>query len=248
MHNLKMDTPQMTKESMLQVARLASGLSIDELSKKTLVRSGILKDLENYDCASCGGIAYARGHLRNIAKVLKIDSKELIADFETKINLETRPIFDRLADNNVTQKIAQKSGLSFKSIGFGVASVAILGVVVFLAMQNTGTGTGIGIGTAVVQKTSPTTSTPSVTTISNGIDLTFVGVYGKSWIGITDKDEKVVFDGILYQGETKKFTNPTELKVTIGNGAAVSYVLNGQDKGVAGKLGEVVHLDLKAGA
>ena len=142
----------------------------------------------------------------------------------------------------MTQKIAQKSGLSFKSIGFGVASVAILGVVVFLAMQNTGTGT------AVVQKTSPTTSTPSVTTISNGIDLTFVGVYGKSWIGITDKDEKVVFDGILYQGETKKFTNPTELKVTIGNGAAVSYVLNGQDKGVAGKLGEVVHLDLKAGA
>ena len=123
MHNLKMDTPQMTKESMLQVARLASGLSIDELSKKTLVRSGILKDLENYDCASCGGIAYARGHLRNIAKVLKIDSKELIADFETKINLETRPIFDRLADNNVTQKITQKSGLSFKSIGFGVASV-----------------------------------------------------------------------------------------------------------------------------
>ena len=235
-----MDSLQMTHESMLQAARLASGLSIEELSKKTLVRSGILKDLENYDCASCGGIAYARGHLRNIAKELKIDSKELIADFETKINLETRPIFDRLADNNVTQKIAQKSGLSFKSIGFGVATVAILGGVVFLAMQNS--------GTAVVQKTSPTTSAQSVSTISNGIDLTFVGVYGKSWIGITDKDENVVFDGILYQGETKKFTNPTELKVTIGNGAAVSYVLNGQDKGVAGKLGEVVHLDLKVGA
>ena len=235
-----MDSLQMAKESMLQAARLASGLSVDELSKKTLVRTGILKDLENYDCASCGGIAYARGHLRNIAKVLKIDSKELIADFETKINLETRPIFDRLADNNVTQKIAQKSGLSFKSIGFGVATVAILGGVVFLAMQNS--------STAVVQKTSPTTSAKSVSTISNGIDLTFVGVYGKSWIGITDKDENVVFDGILYQGETKKFTNPTELKVTIGNGAAVSYVLNGQDKGIAGKLGEVVHLDLKVGA
>ena len=109
-----------------------------------------------------------------------------------------------------------------------------------MAMQNS--------GTAVVQKTSPTTSAQSVSSISNGIDLTFVGVYGKSWIGITDKDENVVFDGILYQGETKKFTNPTELKVTIGNGAAVSYVLNGQDKGVAGKLGEVVHLDLKVGA
>ena len=235
-----MDSLQMTNESMLQAARLASGLSIEELSKKTLVRSGILKDLENYDCASCGGIAYARGHLRNIAKVLKIDSKELIADFETKINLETRPIFDRLADNNVTQKIAQQSGLSFKSIGFGVATVAVLSGVVFLGLQNS--------GTAEVQKISSTTSAPSVSTISNGIDLTFVGVYGKSWIGITDKDENVVFDGILYQGETKKFTNPTELKVIIGNGAAVSYVLNGQDKGVAGKLGEVVHLDLKVGA
>ncbi len=235
-----MDSLQMAKESMLQAARLASGLSVDELSKKTLVRTGILKDLENYDCTSCGGIAYARGHLRNIAKVLKIDSKELIADFETKINLETRPIFDRLADNNVTQKIAQKRGLSFKSLGYGLAAIVVLSGVVFLALTNS--------DTAVVQKTSSTTSTPAVSKVSNGIDLTFVGVYGKSWIGITDKDENVVFDGILYQGETKKFTNPTELKVIIGNGAAVSYVLNGQDKGIAGKLGEVVHLDLKVGA
>jgi hypothetical protein len=130
--------------------------------------------------------------------------------------------------------------LSFKSLGYGLAAIVVLSGVVFLALTNS--------DTAVVQKTSSTTSTPAVSKVSNGIDLTFVGVYGKSWIGITDKDENVVFDGILYQGETKKFTNPTELKVIIGNGAAVSYVLNGQDKGIAGKLGEVVHLDLKVGA
>ena len=127
-----MDSLQMAKESMLQAARLASGLSVDELSKKTLVRTGILKDLENYDCTSCGGIAYARGHLRNIARVLKIDSKELIADFETKINLETRPIFDRLAENNVTQKIVEKSGVSAKKIGVAAAVVILFaGVVLF---------------------------------------------------------------------------------------------------------------------
>ena len=234
-----MDSLQMAKESMLQAARLASGLSVDELSKKTLVRTGILKDLENYDCTSCGGIAYARGHLRNIARVLKIDSKELIADFETKINLETRPIFDRLAENNVTQKIVEKSGVGAKSIGVAAAVVILFAGVVFFAIQNIGSNN---------EQVAANPSTPAVSNVSNGIDLTFVGVYGKSWIGITDKDENVVFDGILYQGETKKFTNPTELKVTIGNGAAVSYVLNGQDKGIAGKLGEVVHLDLKVGA
>lgn len=243
MSTLKLDAPPMAKESVLQAARKNAGLSLEELAQKSLVRAGILKDLENYDCRSCGGIAYARGHIRNIARVLKVNADDLVADFEANTNLEKRPIFDRLAENNVTQKVVERSGLSFKTLGIATGSIILIAVVAFIAFQNRG-----NVGSNSIENSSLNSNSPSVSNLANGIDITFVGVYGKSWIGIVDKDENVVFDGILYQGETKKFTNPTELKITIGNGAAVSYVLNGQDKGVAGKLGEVVHLDLKAGA
>lgn len=243
MSALKLDAPQMAKESVLREARINSGLSIEELAQKSLVRATILKDLENYDCTSCGGIAYARGHIRNIARVLKVNGDDLVSDFEAHTNLEKRPIFDRLAENNVTQRVVERSGLSFKTLAIATGSIALVVMVGFFAFQNKGISVTASDKSTVV-KSLP----PSVANLASGIDITFVGVYGKSWIGIVDKDENVVFDGILYQGETKKFTNPTELKITIGNGAAVSYVLNGQDKGVAGKLGEVVHLDLKAGA
>jgi len=251
MSTLKMDSLQMTKESMLQAARLASGLSVDELSKKTLVRTGILKDLENYDCTSCGGIAYARGHLRNIAKVLKIDSKELIADFETKLEIEKRPIFDRLVDNNIIKtKAKQPITLKNLSILFG-ATLFLVGAIAF-ALQNSDLASSkIKVVTAK-PKPSANSGNQSVATANQAVDgkqnVTFSAINGKSWIGIVDKDDKVIFDATLVQGQSQNFSDLSGMKVTIGNAGAISYLVNGQDKGLAGAVGEVVHLEFKAGA
>ena len=165
-----MDAPEMANESMLQAARLASGLSVDELSKKTLVRTGILKDLENYDCTSCGGVAYARGHLRNIAKELRIDSKELIADFETKLEIEKRPIFDRFVDNNII-KTKVKQPITFKNLSILVGATLFLVGAVAFALQNSGLA---NLKTSVITakpKASSNSGNQSVATPNQAISL-----------------------------------------------------------------------------
>jgi cytoskeletal protein RodZ len=63
----------LTQISQLRAAREASGLSIDQVAKKTNIRAGVIEDLEKNSVEVCGGIAYARGHIRSIAKVIKAD-------------------------------------------------------------------------------------------------------------------------------------------------------------------------------
>ena len=55
---------------LLRQARESVGMSIDELSEQTRIRKSILVDLENDNFNTAGGLAYARGHIRAIAKIL----------------------------------------------------------------------------------------------------------------------------------------------------------------------------------
>lgn len=62
----------------LRRAREASGLSLDEISSRTKIRVRILESIEINDYRSCGGATYARGHVRQMAKVVGLDPDELI--------------------------------------------------------------------------------------------------------------------------------------------------------------------------
>ena len=78
----------MSEISQLQAAREAAGLSVEQVSKKTNIRIGVIEDLEKNSVEVCGGIAYARGHIRSIAKVIKADGDLLVAAIEAAQNIE----------------------------------------------------------------------------------------------------------------------------------------------------------------
>ena len=59
--------------SMISQARISVGLTIDDLSDATNIRSSLLKEMESDDFSNCGGQTYFRGHLRKIASVLGVD-------------------------------------------------------------------------------------------------------------------------------------------------------------------------------
>jgi len=73
----------MSETSSLQQARKAAGLTVEQISSLTNIPSTVIKGLENNSVEICGGIAYARGHIRSIAKAInsksgksaKIDSR-----------------------------------------------------------------------------------------------------------------------------------------------------------------------------
>lgn len=230
----------MSEISQLQAAREAAGLSVEQVSKKTNIRVGVIEDLEKNSVEVCGGIAYARGHIRSIARVIKADGDLLVAAIEAAQNIESRRIIDQLYENNVADRPKEKKVMKFSTLA-GIAAIVLgIGFVITIAVNNAST-TSNKVEITPSQSASPVASNSQLP--NTGVNLVFTGVNGKTWIGIKDSTGKQIFDGQIKSGESQSFTDATSLNVTIGNAAAVKITLNGADLGVAGGYGQVVRFN-----
>src|SRR2546423_7020958 len=77
---------------ILATARVEAGLTIEDVSRETRIRGGLIQAIESDNFAPCGGDVYARGHIRNIAGVVGIDSKPLIAEYDRIHGGEPQPV------------------------------------------------------------------------------------------------------------------------------------------------------------
>ena len=240
----------MTEISSLQQAREAAGLSLEQISALTNIRPRVIKDLENNSVELCGGIAYARGHIRSIVsainqktpKSFKVDADLLVAQMEAAQSEDGRKIIDRLAENNVADKPKEKKRMKFGTLASISAAVLSIGFVAQIAINNV---------SAVNSEVMPVKATNQViaqdgTNTSTGVNLVVTGVSGKSWLGLTNADGEQVFNGQISAGQVATFSDPQLIKAIIGNAGAVRLNLNGADLGVAGADGEVVRLDFDA--
>ena len=230
----------MSEISQLRAAREAAGLTVEQVSNKTNIRAGVIEDLEKNSVEVCGGIAYARGHIRSIARVIKADGDLLVAAIEAAQNIESTKIIDQLYANNVADRPKEKKVMKFSTLAGAAAIILGIGFVISIALGNAST-TKSKIEITPSQSATPSTSATPVA--AGTVNLTITGVSGKTWVGIQDSSGNKIFDGQIKSGETQSFTNANSLKVTIGNGAAVKVSLNGTDLGVAGGYGEVVHVN-----
>ena len=228
----------MSEISQLKAAREAAGLTVEQVSKKTNIRIGVIEDLEKNSVEVCGGIAYARGHIRSIARVIRADGDLLVAAIEAAQNTDSRKIIDQLYDNNIADRPKVKKVMKFSTLAAFAAIVLGIGFVVSIALNNAST-TNSKVEITPSESTAPSAS-PVTTT---GVNLLFTGVSGRTWIGIKDSTGKQIFDGQIKSGESQSFTDANSLNVTIGNAAAVKVTLNGSDLGVAGGYGEVVRFN-----
>jgi cytoskeletal protein RodZ len=240
----------MSEISSLQQAREAAGLSLEQISALTNIRIGVIKDLENNSVELCGGIAYARGHIRSIVsainkktpKSLKFDADLLVAQIEAAQSQDGRKIIEKLAENNVANKPKEKKRMKFGTLASISAAVLSIGFVAQIAINNVSAinseVTSVEVNTKVDQ--------PTVTTAATGVNLVVTGVTGKSWLGLTNADGEQLFNGQISAGQVATFTDPKLIKAIIGNAGAVRLNLNGADLGVVGADGEVVRLDFDA--
>lgn len=65
-------------------ARIAAGMSIDDLAGLTKIRPSILQAMEAGDFSGCGGDVYARGQIRSIAQLIGLDPDEAVARFDAE--------------------------------------------------------------------------------------------------------------------------------------------------------------------
>ncbi len=75
----------MSVGSTLEQARVAAGLTLEDLSQISKLRASILRAMEADDFSHCGGMVYARGQLRALAPVLNLDPDALIAQFGLEV-------------------------------------------------------------------------------------------------------------------------------------------------------------------
>jgi cytoskeletal protein RodZ len=240
----------MEAKSSLAQAREAAGLTVEQISALTNIRAAVIKDLEMNSVEICGGIAYARGHIRTITKVLNqktpksvsFDADLIVAEIEAAQSEDGRKIIDRLAENNVADKPREKKRIKFRTLASISAAVLSIGFVAQVAISNV---SNIDVDTSQITTTRKSFQNEAAS-IPAGVNLVVTGISGKSWIGLTNANGEQVFNGQISSGQVATFTDPKLIKAVIGNAGAVKLNLNGSDLGVAGAEGEVVRLDFDA--
>jgi cytoskeletal protein RodZ len=225
----------MSLGEFLQGARESAGLSIDELSDRTSIRSGLLREIENNNFIHCGGDTYARGHLRNIAAVISVDAQTLIDLYNNEHSTEVRNIHDMLVENNVTKIPTERKTISWKSLA--IASIVVLAVIaggqiIISNSKTTVSPTVITSPTATASAEPSPTSTQTQTTevepsVSGELSLTISAARGNSNIDVVINGASL-YKGPLFQGETKSFSAPNAISIYLSNAGDLDLTLNGE--------------------
>jgi cytoskeleton protein RodZ len=223
---------------VIRSTRENSGYSIADLEQATKIPKYILNDFEQDKFDSAGGNTYARGHIRTLAKFLKIDSEKWLSRFEEQNSEIDRSMSDLLIENNVTPAQPEKRNISYKTLGIAAGIVVVLTIAVPALLSFTNSSNS----SSSTNSNQRGASSSAVATKTSGVVVTISGVSDKSWVGIQDVAGVQVFSGRIAIGQSQTFSNPQQLNVTIGNAGAVNLKVNGKDLGTPGAIGEVVRL------
>jgi cytoskeletal protein RodZ len=247
----------MSLGSVIRQARIDAGLSIDDLSERTSIRAGLLKEIESDDFTKCGGETYARGHLRNIAPLIKMDSQLLLELYENEQSMQPRRIQEMLAENNVMTNPVDKKTISWKTLaGISLSTLALLAAVqIIISNSKTTTVTNPEVVasesatpqpsvTSEAEPTPAATSTPSVVrdtySSGTGVSVSVTAVRANSWLFVSDSNGTTLYSGQVRNGQKLNFSATTRLSLKVGNAGAVDVSVNGKVAQQIGGEGEVV--------
>ncbi|MEI7476455.1 MAG: RodZ domain-containing protein, partial [Actinomycetes bacterium] len=234
-----------------------AGLSIDDLSERTSIRGGLLKEIENDDFTKCGGETYARGHLRNIAPQIKMDATVLLELYESEQSTQPRRIQEMLAENNVMTHPVDKKTISWKTlVGISLATLSLLGAVQII-ISNSKTTTLDTVEAVATQSASPSATptpdaqptqsemaTPAPTRDSyssgTGVAVSVSATRGTSWLFVSDSNGTTLYSGQIRNGQKLNFSATTRVSLKVGNAGALDVSINGKVAEQIGSDGEVV--------
>jgi len=239
----------MSLGSSITQARKSAGLSIEDLSASTNIRTALLKEIESNNFANCGGETYARGHIRNIAMKLGVDPQVFLEAFEDEQLHSNRSIKDLLVENSVMRQPEQDRKVSWKVLAtISVSSLFIVGLAQII-ISNTAP---VEIPEPIASITATESATPSPKAVEatpteqatvstgEGVQLVISATRAKSWLFVSDATGRTLFSGQMSRGSSKTFRTDVSLNVKIGNAGGVDLTVNGKKVDSIGVDGEVV--------
>lgn len=226
----------------LRSAREKLGNSVEEAAWRTRIKPDYLRALEDERFEEIGHHAIARGHLHTYARYLGLEADSLAREYRRRFEHSEPSPIERLNEQVKESRRPPKPKWLI---------AALLSSAVLIAASLTGIVRGPGPRTpapagplaklpssleASNQPTSaPTAVVPAVPVSPVSISLV---ASGRSWLRVT-LDGEVAFEGTLTAGTTKSFSGTERIDVVIGNAGAVRLVVNGEDRGPAGRTGQV---------
>jgi len=236
----------MSLGSLIAKARKDAGFSLEDLAAKTNIRINVLSEIEKNNFSHCGGETYARGHVRNIAAVLKADQKEFIRLYEEEQGGETRSIKDLLIENSVMRLPAEARKVSWKVLVLiSVVSLFVVGigqVVISNINTNDVVGAAPFASASLSPAESPSAEPSAESTFSSGtgVEVVINAVRAKSWLFVSDASGRTLFSGQVSRGAVKVFSSDSQLNLKVGNAGGVDLKVNGKKVEAIGVDGEVV--------
>ncbi|MEU0116582.1 RodZ domain-containing protein [Streptomyces bobili] len=225
----------------LQQARIAAGLTVDDVSTATRVRIAIVHAIEADDFTPCGGDVYARGHIRTLARVVRLDPAPLMEQYDAAHG--GRPAPTPAAPMFEAERIRPERRGPNWTAAMVAAIVAVVGFVGFTAFK------GDDGTTDVADDTTPSTSAPAKPTPKtekpvdekpepsdsaiaaapqDKVTVQVTATDGKSWIFAKDHNGRMLFDGLLKQGESQTFQDSEKVNLVLGDAGAVELHVNGK--------------------
>jgi len=225
----------------IRAARKGADLTIAEVANRAKLRSAVLQAIENDDFSLCGGDTYARGHLKVIAGILKIDSISLLEKFDEKFGKFETALLD-LSEKG--KRNLDKPSKSTKASWKTLATIAVAVIALVTVVQISGSAPKNEVVSATPPSVEP--PIPATASVEPEAKVVITGIKSYSWISVSDAAGNSIFTGEVRKGETKEFTDRQLLRFVIGNAGAVTLTVNGEDRGIPGKIGEVVRLQFAA--
>jgi cytoskeletal protein RodZ len=228
----------------LQQARIAAGLTVDDISSATRVRIAIVHAIEADDFTPCGGDVYARGHIRTLAKAVRLDPAELVAQYDADHG--GRPAPTPAAPLFEAERIRPERRGPNWTAAMVAAIVAVVGFVGFTFVKGGDDG---GSEASVAEGAQPTAGKtasasagpkkpadpkpdPSESAIAaaprDKVTVKVSATEGRSWISAHDHNGRQLFDGLLKQGDSKTFQDNEKIKLVLGDAGAIQLYVNGK--------------------
>jgi len=213
----------------LRDARIALGLSHDDVAAMTRIQSQYLGAIETLSTADLPSIGYVLGYVRSYAKALGMDGASAVARYKT--------------DSQVPENLGMRDRPHFvprRKIRLPRGFFPALTVVAVAGMLTVWYGT----------------QTETQAAMSNGPDLTpratetapalydenmlTVKALAPSWVQIKDKSGRVVISRIFVTGETWQTERGSGQFISARDGGAIQIFVGRGDAGLLGEQGVAV--------
>src|SRR5471030_2844971 len=232
----------------LTAAREARGMSPNDVAKRLKIRAVFVDALEREDWSAVGEPVYARGFLKNYAKLLGLDSEAAAAEVDVSLPEHAAlPDVPAMVRDEASGGYppSRRADVNWLVVSTGVVAAVMLIAVAwnFFRMP----GGGPAVETAALNSPAPSASAPALIEGSasaaaapaqtSGVDLRLETTQA-CWLSVTVDGKRVVYS-TLPKGAVREFHAAREINLRAGNAGGIVATIDGKPLGTLGQVGQV---------